>query len=149
MVPTEIQIVPNYYSKFVKAVQLLGCMAGLLQFSKTSTVLIASHSCANGNADHHTLQGNIHNVTKACAAHWNGAYRNLSCVAVKLLHGAHGAGQLQFSKTSTVLIASRSCTDGDAGHHTVQGNIENVSKARILHWNGAHRNSSCAELLKC
>ena len=66
-----------------------------------------------------------------------------------LLHGVHGAGPLQFSKTIAVLITSYSCTDGDAGHHTLHGNIHNVSKASLLDVNFAHRNSCGAKHPKC
>ena len=57
---------------------------------------------------------------------------NVVCRREMAAWGA-GVGPLQFFfKSIAVLIASCSCADGKAGHHTLQRNIKNVSKSRTL-----------------
>ena len=76
----------------------MGRMVGQLQLSKTSTVLIASHSCANGKAGHHTLQQNIKNVSKARTFAFQMVHTEIQVVpnlspkckkAMELLPGVH------------------------------------------------------------
>jgi hypothetical protein len=118
------------------------------KFVKLLTILIGSHghSCDNDEASHLTLQGSIQNVSKRRVLRWNVAHsqsispgfkrqwKKILCMAEPL----------RFPKTLAVLIASRSCASDKAaaGHHTLQGNIQNVFfKGSTLHWNGAQRDS--------
>jgi hypothetical protein len=48
------------------------------------------------------------------------------------------------------LIALCNRVDGIADHHTLQVNVQNISKARTLHSNGAHKThvlSHCGEVV--
>jgi hypothetical protein len=131
-------------------------MAGPPLLWKPSDVLIASCSCVDATDGHWTFQMSIQHFLKGAWVSWNGAHRKSGCTKLfpqilkvgKLLDIRHIAGPLQFKKVFAILIASCSSVDGIAGHHTLQVNVYNVSKActLLVHSKGTLINSCSTTL---